>query len=663
MITRPKLYLLYGLLGCLLPTVHAAESERDLTELSLEALMSVEVTSAAKRQQPLSDTAAAIHVITREEIRRSGMTTIPELLRLVPGVHVARIDANKWAISSRGFLDRFSNKMLVLIDGRTVYTPLFAGVYWDVQDTVLEDIERIEVIRGPGATLWGANAVNGVINIVTRDAGDTHGGLATVAGGTHETQAVVRYGGGTEDLDWRAFARFIDHSAFLSPAGGDASDAYDVSRAGFRIDWTKHETERFTFQGNVYDGDAGEATVLPVLGPPYAMPVSSDIALDGYYLQGQWRHKTSDSSSFSLQAYFDSTSRNEIRGTEDRDTFDVDFNLQKAFRGHNVVWGLGVRRTSDRVGNTLHTNLTPASKADMLYSAFVQDDLEFDGGKTRITFGSKFEHNDYTGFELQPNFRVFRKIGNRHAIWAALSRAIRSPARAFQDATIFLAAFPDPVTTMTTVVGIEGNPNLESEELQAFEFGYRLIGSERVTVDFSTFYNDYDNLNSMEAGLPRIETVPVLFVFVPQLLDNLASGESFGSELSANWRISDRYRLFFGHTFLDLDLTADPSSTDLAVELQDGNSPQHQFQVRSYFDVAEDWTLDLAAYYVDELPNLGVDDYTRVDLRAAWNPSDRLALSLAFQNILDDEHLEFADFLVPPVLIERSAIAKVSWKF
>jgi iron complex outermembrane receptor protein len=655
--------IVFTILASILPTVASSGEIPDLAEMSLEDLMNLEVTSVSKREQPLSETAAAIYVITREDIRRSGVTSIPELLRGVPGLQVAQIDANKWAISSRGFLDRFANKMLVLIDGRSVYTPLFAGVYWDVQDTVIEDIDRIEVIRGPGATLWGANAVNGVINIATRKASETQGGLVTAVGGTHSTQAVLRYGGGGDSISWRAFGRFIDHSAFVAPSGADAQDEYSASRAGFRFDWDRDEFNTITWQGEVYGGDSEEETTLPLLTPPYAVQASGDIEVRGHHLLARWQHKTSKSEGFTLQTYYDFTDRDELRGRERRTTFDVDFQQHIDSGRHDLVWGAGFRLMSDDIMNTTMTSFMPTKRTDDVFSAFVQDDLAFNGGRLRLTLGSKFEHNNYSGFEFQPNLRLFRRVNDRHAFWAAVSRAVHSPPRAFHDAVAFITAFPDPTTSATTVVSFEGSRDYDAEDLLAFELGYRLVGSADVSVDVALFHNEYDNLTSIEAGIPRLETSPVPFVVLPQIFDNLTEGDSNGVELEAKWRPFQRWKLCLGYTWLDLDLTAKPASTDLNTSVEDGDSPEHQLQLRSFWDVGEDWTIDVSTYYVDDIPTVGIDDYTRVDLHVGWDPNPSLGVDFAVQNLLDPEHAEFSDFLIAPVLIERTATVRVRWRF
>ncbi len=417
------LLFLFALTGtCHAETGEAAEKQKltlELTDMSLEELMNIKVTSVSKRPEKLSHAEAAVFVITQEDIRRTGVTSIPEALRMVPGVEVARIDANKWAISARGFTRMFADKLLVLIDGRTVYTPLFSGVYWDVQDTLIEDVERIEVIRGPGASLWGANAVNGVINIITKHAKDTQGGLLSMTTGTEENAVGgVRYGGKiNEETYYRFYTKYLNHDDFVNSADQDMNNDWEVFRSGFRVDSGLSDTDSLTVQGDIYGGGIGSTYQTPILQEPYAVDLDFNDAIAGANLLSRWNRFFSDSSDISLQMYYDWTKREINVGGEERDTFDLDFQHHIRLNSRNdFLWGLGYRYTADSFDESTTAALEPSSRSDHLFSLFIQDEMELIEELLKLTVGSKFEHNDYTGFEYQPTARLLWTPHPRHAV-------------------------------------------------------------------------------------------------------------------------------------------------------------------------------------------------------------------------------------------------------
>ncbi len=445
-----------------------------LLDLSLEELMELKVTSLAKKPVSLARSPAALTVITAEEIRRSGLTTIPEVLRLVPGIDVAQIDANKWAISSRGFNGRFANKLLVLIDGRTVYSPVFTGVYWDVQDMLLEDIERIEVIRGPGGTLWGANAVNGIVNIITKHAKDTQGGLAQAGAGDQERGlGALRYGGKMgEDVHYRFSGKYFSRDDFVTAREDDAHDQWHMVRGTFRLDWDTSERDELMLQGAIYDGEADETGILTSLTPPSVLSATDTTELSGGHALLRFTHRQSDASEWVVQAYFDRAERfDDALGPIDVDTYDLDF--QHRFptgEHHELTWGLGYRRVEDDLPDAFTVSFDPLSRGVDLWSAFVQDEIIL-MEDLRLTLGSKFEHNDYSGFEFQPSARALWEVRPQHILWGAVSRAVRTPSRAESDFRVNVAASPGPVSPV--LVSILGNPDVEAEELFAYELGYR----------------------------------------------------------------------------------------------------------------------------------------------------------------------------------------------
>jgi iron complex outermembrane receptor protein len=535
----------------------------DLTQLSLEDLMDIEITSVAKKAQKLSEAPAAVFVITNDDLRRSGVTSIPEALRMVPGLQVARIDANKWAITPRGFNGRFSNKLLVMMDGRSVYTPLFSGVYWDMKDTLLEDVDRIEVIRGPGAALWGANAVNGVINIITKRSEDTQGGLVVAGAGTEERGfGAVRYGGKLgQDNYCRVYAKYLNRDSGVFPSGEDGADEWDVLRAGFRMDWQGSGPDALTLQGDIYDGGAGVMAVTKSFDPHAPPTFDEDEGISGANLLGRWKHTVSDTSEIALQVYYDRTERNGIILDQIHDTFDLDLQQQFALgKRQEIVWGLGYRFVSDNIDNTFYGSWDPDSRDDDLYSGFVQDDITLIKDRLRLTLGSKFEHNDYTGSEIQPNGRLMWTLQEGHSIWAAVSRAVRTPSRTEEDGRLNTTVLPPgsllPLFPGYGVVSLFGDGNYESEELLAYELGYRVLPTDQFSVDIAAFYNDYSNLRTLEPGNPSLEVSPSpTHLVFPFTADNKMDGETYGVEVAADWRASDWWRIHASYTYLQIQLT------------------------------------------------------------------------------------------------------------
>ncbi|MGZ8919700.1 MAG: TonB-dependent receptor plug domain-containing protein, partial [Limisphaerales bacterium] len=506
----------------------------DLMTLDLADLMKMQVTSVSRKSERLSDAAAAIYVITQEDIRRSGATSIPEALRLSPGLEVARQDAHTWAISGRGFNDEFASKLLVLVDGRTVYTPLVASVNWDVQDMPLEDIDRIEVIRGPGGTLWGANAVNGVINITTKSAKETQGLLITAGAGTEDRGfGTIRYGGKiSEDAYYRVYGKFLDRDDSALRGGGDANDSWWMSRGGFRLDWIPSDQNLFTLQGDIYGGDLAQTITVPLVTPPYLTSLNDDVNTTGGNILGRWTHDFTPDSQLALKLYYDHTDRDRVVYREKRDTFDLD--LQHHLRlgeWNDIVWGVGYNVTSDSLQNSQYVSFDPADRTTSLYSAFVQDEITLIEKRLRLTLGSKIEHNDYTGWELQPSGRLSWNITDKQTSWAAVSRAVSTPARAEDDIRINRFVYPPGSTPpgsagptpIPALVSLLGSRDMESKELIAFELGYRIQPHDRLTFDLATFYNIYDKERSLEAQAPDLSNAPG-YVEVPFVIGNMING-------------------------------------------------------------------------------------------------------------------------------------------
>ncbi len=642
-----------------IPVTGADLFSEDLTSMSLEALMDIEVTSVSKKPQKRSEAAAAIFVISRDDLRRWGVTSMPDALRRVPGLQVARIDANKWAITARGFNSRFANKLLVLIDGRSVYTPLFAGVYWESHDVPLDDVERIEVIRGPGGTLWGANAVNGVINIITRQAGDTQGTLVTAGAGNEERGfGSVRHGGRLDNgVDYRVYAKHSSRDAGHSPAG--ANDDWELGQVGFRSDWDRGARDAFTLQGDYYEGKAGEQVNIatgPLNNPPASFV--DDTELSGGNLLFRWQRKVKENSSFTLQAYVDHVKRDETVLFEDRDIFDIEFQHHFSPAGnHDVVWGAGYRHTRDDTRNNATFSLDPSARNVDLFNAFIQDEISL-AQDLRLTLGSKFEHNDFTGVEIQPNVRLSWLLAEQKTLWGAVSHAVRTPARGEHDVTLRL--LPPPTQDPGVPLYAVGNEQFESENLTAYELGYRANYGNNWSLDLTAFYNEYDELRTLDPA-----NMPPADILLP--FDNRMEGETYGIEVSTEWQLRRGWNLRATYSYLDISLHLVDGSSDSASEGSENSSPQQQATVWSSFELGRGVEFDAALRYVDDISVNGaeIDSYAELDLRLGWRPRTGIEISLTGQNLLNSQHTEFMpDFIATqPTDVERSIHVKGVWEF
>jgi len=665
--TAPRLAALAALCAAAGGYAGAAAAEpAELLDLSIEELANLRITSASRIEESLHDTPAAVFVITADDIRRSGVTSIPEALRLAPGVEVARRTAYEWSISIRGFNSDLSNKLLVLIDGRTIYSPLFAGVFWDAQDTLLEDVERIEVISGPGGTLWGANAVNGVINIITKGAPDTAGGYAELTGGDEERViAGFRYGGTIgENIAARGYLKHVDRDSSLAFDGSDSVDAMRMSRAGFRLDWDARGTDRYMVQGEAYQGDTdGVFADTFTIGTLPASTFEDEVDISGAHLLGRWERQFANGSDVQLQAYYDYT-RRDIPNTydEERATFDLDFQHHvRPSERQDLLWGLTYRESSDRIDNTLFASFVPASRNMRRYGAFIQDRIALSPERLFLTIGTKVGHNDDTGVEYQPNIRLAWHPDARQTLWSAVSRGVRIPSRLDTDLvlTVPLSAPGFPIPFYVVVTGTE---DIKSEVLTAYEAGYRFQQGENLSFDVAMFYNKYHDLQSNEPDPPIIVLDPPLpHIIVPSHLASLMRGESLGGTFVASWRPLERWRLRLQYACLDLDLETAGGSLDVNSPNIAGNSPRHQLALHSFMDLPGDFAIYTGVRYVDELPNQAVDSYVATDINLSWafNPSG--TVSLAVQNAFDGDHPEFEGGTGS--LIERGAMLKLDWKF
>jgi iron complex outermembrane receptor protein len=657
-------------------------SEIDPTTLPLESLLELKVTSVSKKSQQLTDAAAAVFVITQEDIRRSGVTTIADALRMVPGVQVARIDSNKWAVSARGFNGRFANKLLVLMDGRSLYTPFFIGVYWEVQDTPLEDIDRIEVIRGPGAALWGANAVNGVINIITKPTELTHGTLVSGGGGTYEKSFLtVRHGMPLGDAaDLRVYGKYLQRDDFVDAAGDDTHDAWRLSQGGFRIDSKPTPRDALTLQGDYYAGRLDETFQLYGLPatsvPPYISRVPSTTSVSGGNLLVRWQRQLAGTDSLSLQSYYDHSQRQMLILPQEFDTFDLELQHRLALgTQQDLIWGVGYRFGDIRLGESTTLSFHDRQTSSQLYSAFLHDEITLVPNRLALILGARLEHNDVSGMEVQPNGRLIWTPTPQHSVWGAISRAVRSATSGEQDIVYRYRTLPtgSPANPLPLPLRLEiiGNPGFKSESVIAYEVGYRTEPLVQLTMDVALFYNDYRHLRVVSPGTPYTEPsggAPVNAV-QPFILSNDMHGYAYGAEVAFDWLPLSWWRLKAAYTFERLFMYLDGTSTDLVNRGNAvGDTPRHQFSLRSDTELGRDVTLDLWLRCVENLASIdsaSIPGYVTLDARLAWKPLKTLELALVGQNLFDSRHPEFIPEYINTVPSEtpRSIFGKATWKF
>lgn len=627
------------------------DAEDDFLDLDIDQLRRISVvpaletvvTSVSRHESTVGRSPTAVFVITQEMIRRSGARSIPEALRLAPGLQVAKVDGNKWAITIRGFNSRFANKLLVQIDGRTIYSPLFAGAIWDTQDLLLADIERIEVVRGPGATVWGSNAVNGVINIITKHSRDTSGAYVTGGGGTEEEGfAGARVGGvaADGDLHWRVSGKWFERGNGTHPHSS-AFDDWTQGRGGFRMDWEPTCSDTLTFMGDYYQGISGNTHNLAPVGH---LHVLGEDKVRGGYLLARWTHALDETSDWSLQLYFDRADRSLAQTDTCVDTFDIDFQHQLPWGdSHRLIWGLSYRSVLDSIlaFPSGVFAIVPERRRANLLSGFVQDEITLIDEELFFTIGTKLEENDYTGFEVQPSARLLWQPDPRRAAWVAVSRAVRVPSRAEDDLRIGLGG---PLLLL-------GSRDLLAEELIAYEVGYRAQPAEWFSWDIAAFYNTYEDLIAPGATFP-------VFVY-----GNLLRGNSYGVELSGRALVADWWTLSASYTFLRVDLFGQPVLPIGGSVNQLGNHPRNQVFLMSSWDVAENVECDLMARYVDNLPAESIPSYVTVDLRLAWHPACGWECGVVGQNLLDRAHFEFGNDVTGThaTEVQRGVYGYVQW--
>ena len=652
---------------------HAALAEAagvrvaDLADLSIQELMEVNVTSVSRRDQELSKTASAVYVITSEDIRRSGATSIPEALRMAPGVQVAQVNASQWAIGIRGFNGIFSNKLLVMIDGRSVYNPLFAGVFWDVQDMVLDDIDRIEVIRGPGGTMWGSNAVNGIINIITKSSEQTQGGLLTTGWGNQEGSfGQARYGGKAgSSTYYRVHSKFFRRPGQQRVEGGRAEDDWDMLRGGFRVDWSRTGRDALMVSGEIYGGESNLPIPLSVFDPPFQTRAREHTELSGSNILARWTRIHGGGSTSDLRVYYDRVQREgDTADAPYIESTDFDYQNQIETSTHNqVMWGGGYRRNRDSIRNTSFLSFQPPSRTTHLYQAFIHDELRLFSDQLLLAVGTKFEHNSFTGWEVQPSAALLWDRGRNESAWLSVARAVRIPSRVTTQAETLIQVFPGS-TGLSRLVYM-GNDAFKPEELISYQAGYRVRLRRAVSLDLTGFYNDYDNLETLIPGTPFDDasflTAPTIVPLVPL---NGRTGRARGAEVASTWRLTKSSQLHLSYSWLDFRLRPSLAGVADDVSAAEDIAPDHQFHARWYHDLPGGFQWDNGYYFVTSLGSLGVPAYHRIDSRIGWRSKNGIGLSFGLQNALDNQHPEAAqEVRVLPSEIGRSVYGKITYGF
>ena len=616
-----------------------AEAALDINDMSIEELAQLEVTSVSKRAEPLKNAPAAIYVITRDDIIRSGATSLPEMLRLAPNLQVAQITASRYAISARGFNGGASDKLLVLVDGRSIYTPFSSSVNWDLQEVPAETIERIEVVSGPGGTLWGANAVNGVINIITRAAGDTQGIAAELGAGDREVRGLLRYGGSIGDrLNYRTYVSGFDyHHQNRTGTGALARDSWHKIQGGFRVDWQPAE-DLITVQGDIYDGKEQQLS-------------TADAEISGHNLLARWSRPIDDRSSVQVQAYYDHLRIRVPGNFENRlSTYDIQAQHNFALGSHEFVWGAGYRAMSDDFPTVLTATQTvefvPQSRTLTQWNLFVQDSFPLTD-KLRVVAGVKIEDEPYSGIEIMPNARLSWAVSDTSLLWFAASRAVRVPSRLDRDVT----------QRIGPILAITGG-NMKAVKVTAYELGYRAQPAANLSFSISGFYNVYPNLRSAE---PTNGGFPLRF-------GNGMEGETYGIEFWANYSVAEWWRLTAGANWLHKDLRFKPGNPGLGGLQIAGNDPKYQLSLRSAMALGPGVSLNLDLRRVGALPAPRSPAYTELGANISWAISDSFGVSLRGSNLLHADHAEFGTasntLQVGPVgvRVRRSVFLATRWK-
>ncbi|WP_282109524.1 TonB-dependent receptor plug domain-containing protein [Shewanella algicola] len=676
-----KLHVIpFSVLAGLLVSASTYAEEANSLDLSLQELMNVEVTSVSKQKQPLSNSPAAIYVLTNEAIRHSGATSIPQALRDVPGLHVAQLDSQKWAVSSRGFNGRYNNKLLVMIDGRTLYSPAFSGVYWEVQDVLMADVERIEVIRGPSAALWGANAVNGVINIITKHSADTLGGYAELGAGDYEQGFIgARYGTKLSDnTTSRMYIKgnsrdSLDHNSDdLDSSLVDAASTVDTNndwrhlQLGGRVDIQLENDTSLTLSSDFYTTKMNQASNIATMDSPvYREFYSEEVESEGFNLLSRYTKALSATSEYTLQTYYDFADRDEELYRLRTNTVDIDFQHQLIVgEDHNIVWGLGYRYINDDLSSSsILTSSEPDSTQTHLWSAFVSDEITILDDTLWLTLASRFEHNDYTGFEVQPNIRLMWQVDTKNSVWTSIARAVRTPSRVENNLIVnALNIAPSDVSPLVKVF-VVGNDDYQSEEIVSYEVGYRFVPAKKWSFDTTFFYNAYDKLRSTPEGTTDFSAFPN-YLSQYTAFENQYDGYNYGAELSSMWAVTDLLQLRINYSYIQNEFGD--------ILGQNTQAPQNMVSTMVDWNMTDNIDVNIVWRFIDNTELLTgngssfktIDGYKGVDIGIHWAATPDLMLSAFGKNLFYSSHLEYeAESILLPYQVGPSYFVKASVNF
>jgi iron complex outermembrane receptor protein len=650
----------------------SAPSQNGLADASLEELMNIQVTSVSKKAQPLSSAAASVFVISAEDIRRSGITVIPELLRLAPGVQVARLSSGSWAIGIRGFNDEYSNKLLVLIDGRSVYNVFYTGVYWDTLNLAVDDIERIEVNRGPGAAMWGTNAVNGVINIITKSAKSTHGGLVVGGAGSEVTSGeMVRYGGEIGGADYRVGVQNSQFDPLQVVGSIDPSRGWINRNGSLRADWDISTHDSLMVSGDIYQSNLGLVVPDGTVASPNAPPGNDKTDTVGGNVVARWEHIVSDTSSIEVRFSYDHSTRNDPQANISFTTFDYGVQQHlRAGRRHDFIYGLSYRETSDHTTPTpvLSTNPLHDSRAEV--ALFAEDEIALIPDKLHFIVGAQESHTENLGFAIQPTGRLLWSPTGNLSSWVAVSRAVRLPSVVETGLSLYEAAITVPsgatlIPSFTAVPHVIGNPAERSETVLAYEAGQRVQASKRISFDLSTFYNVYQHLSSYSTGAPLFQYASgIPYLEIPITAGNQRHGESYGTELAITWNTTSRWRLTGGYDWLRVETRSYPGDVSTDQLRTSSATPHHQWQLRSNFDLTRKIQIDTALYYTAAMLQTGIPQHLRGDLHISWRPLPKIEFSIGVQDAFEANHVEYESTRFNQISeVPRNVYSKVTWRF
>lgn len=661
------------------------ENLPDLTALSVEQLMNLDVTSVMKVPTDVSHVPAAIYVLSNEEIRRTGATSIPEALRVVPGLHVAKVDGNKWAVSVRGFSSQFVNKLLVLVDGRSVYNPLFSGVWWDQQDVMMDDIERIEVIRGPGASLWGANAVNGVINIITKSAKDSQGGLLASHVGNQRYGGGIRYGADLgDDTYLKVYGRHAEYGD--SKTLGDANSAGDegeLSKIGFRYDKAIDISNKLSLQGDAFLGESNGATqsfpflsshLTPVTAPPYSRLLPTSQLFSGHYIQGRWeQHQGADSSTV-LRLYWDRHSRKSpyLDSEYQIDNIDIDFQHNYKIDRHLFVWGSGVRFNLNNFQDSAQIAMLANKRTDRIYSLFAQDDITLVPDRWRLTLGSKLEHNPVTQFEVQPNARLLWTPNDQQSFWSSVSRAVRTPNWVEQNISYSLQTRP-PIgegvansSNPALISSLLGNPDMTSEKMIAFELGWRGQLHRQLSMDVALYHYSYDDFASLSPNALDAAHIGAGYLLQTVSYSNYGQVKVYGGEISADWQVNEDWKLRATYSHEEEQFRLSSTAPAFTTMTSRDSYPANKAMLWSMFQLTPQLQLDLNWRYSDaaSIDAARPRAYQDLDGRLAWDVGSGLELALVGRNLLNSYHFEYgSDMFSTATAVQREVYGTLRWQF